>query len=406
MKRGIRVVVNILLALGLLVYGFASKVTLAEAPKKTLKIGNLSPMSGAAAGWGILAERGMRTAAEDINAKGGVEIGGERYAFKIVTYDHKYAMADAVSAVNKAVLGDKIRYVQFLGGGVMGAVLPTFRANKTIVVGEMGLGKELTNDQNPTVFRIMPSQEQTMAYIGPAYVQKLGIKRLAILAPDDEMHHGMAKIFDAALKRWKIPAQIVSMDFYERETIDFVPFLTRILLKKPEMIEVLGSPSGSTSLIVKQVHQLAPDVIVAAASGSIDYVSLVEVAGKDAAEGVIAARTWPPDSPPTKRFVDWRQRYLDRYKEEPQAVAYEVYAVLEYLADSLHRAGTTDTEKVAKVMWGNKVETILGSLRCIGPELGYTTEPIRTQFAVPLPIVQMQKGKVRLLTESLKEPKK
>ena len=56
---------------------FAVSSVAAEA--ETLKLGVLATLSGAGTAWGIAMQGAAELAAEDVNGKGGLEVGGKKY---------------------------------------------------------------------------------------------------------------------------------------------------------------------------------------------------------------------------------------------------------------------------------------------------------------------------------------
>ena len=68
------------------------------AQAKDLIVGVGTALSGAAAPSGLGLLRAMELAAEDINASGGIKVGKESYQIKLVVYDHKYDVQEAVAS--------------------------------------------------------------------------------------------------------------------------------------------------------------------------------------------------------------------------------------------------------------------------------------------------------------------
>ncbi|MDE2200979.1 MAG: ABC transporter substrate-binding protein [Rhodospirillales bacterium] len=83
----------------------------AGAGAATLKIGLIGPLTGPGAPWGYAAKGSMQTRADEINAKGGLEVGGTRYKVEIVAYDDRYKAAEAVAAYNRLVNLDHVKYI-------------------------------------------------------------------------------------------------------------------------------------------------------------------------------------------------------------------------------------------------------------------------------------------------------
>ncbi|HUU40472.1 MAG TPA: ABC transporter substrate-binding protein, partial [Desulfatiglandales bacterium] len=81
------VVMIMLLAIG------SSPVPCKATESKTLKIAVITALSGAGAVWGRGILHGVELATEELNASGGLNIGGERYKVKLIPYDDKYTGA-------------------------------------------------------------------------------------------------------------------------------------------------------------------------------------------------------------------------------------------------------------------------------------------------------------------------
>ena len=59
-----------------------------------IKFGVSTPLSGPAAPWGIPHKQATELIFDEINAQGGLEVGGKKYKLEAVAYDHKYVIAD------------------------------------------------------------------------------------------------------------------------------------------------------------------------------------------------------------------------------------------------------------------------------------------------------------------------
>jgi branched-chain amino acid transport system substrate-binding protein len=83
----------------------------AFAEGKTLKIGQLGVMSGAEASWGLVNKYAAQATADMWNAKGGVDIGGEKYKIEIVSVDDRNDPKLTVSGAERLMGQEGIRYV-------------------------------------------------------------------------------------------------------------------------------------------------------------------------------------------------------------------------------------------------------------------------------------------------------
>ena len=83
----------------------------ASAADKTLKIGVLGVMSGPAASWGLTNKYCAEATANMYNAKGGVDIGGEKYKIEIVPIDDKNDPKLTVSGAERLTQQEGIKYI-------------------------------------------------------------------------------------------------------------------------------------------------------------------------------------------------------------------------------------------------------------------------------------------------------
>ena len=79
--------------------------------QKILKIGGLMNTSGGAAHIGRTALNGALLAVEEINGRGGVAVGGEKYKIELINYDDKCVAKDSVSAAERLVRSDKVSLI-------------------------------------------------------------------------------------------------------------------------------------------------------------------------------------------------------------------------------------------------------------------------------------------------------
>ncbi len=73
------------------------------AGQMTVRIGINLPMTGDYTPWGLPGLYGADIVANQINAAGGVDIGGDNYKIKMVAYDHGYDNEKAVQGYKKLV---------------------------------------------------------------------------------------------------------------------------------------------------------------------------------------------------------------------------------------------------------------------------------------------------------------
>src|SRR5512144_150727 len=76
-----------------------------------LKIGAVGTLSGGGTEWGLALQRGSTIAFDEINAAGGLKVGGKSYTYKIVMYDDQYTAQGGTTAATRLVNVDNIKFV-------------------------------------------------------------------------------------------------------------------------------------------------------------------------------------------------------------------------------------------------------------------------------------------------------
>jgi branched-chain amino acid transport system substrate-binding protein len=371
-----------------LAVGLAAAVAGAAAPaeaQKAFKVGNISPVSGPAAAFGIGVQRALELAAEDI---GTFTVAGEKYKLEPVTYDTVYDPAKTVAAINRAVYNDGVKYGIIIGAGVHPGILPIIRETGFLDLAFAAAGRTITNAENPTVFRIMASSDQLYrTFTAPVY-QKLGIKRVAFLGPNDELGKNDSKVLKDVIGSMKGQGvQLVGEEYYERGAKDFGPALLRLIAQKPDAIDTDGSPTGSIALIAKQAREQGYTGYFVNSTAVLEAKAIWDVAGP-AGENIIAYRIWA--RAPTPLYQQLADRHQKKWGEAPAGTLWEAYAAARWLVDVVQKANTFDTRKVADALAESKYDA-----HPFGPATwgGQKTYGAKRQIVAPIPASILKAGK-------------
>ena len=353
--------------------------------QKSFKVGAIVPVSGPAAAFGLGVQRGLELAAEDI---GVFTVAGEKYKMEVVTYDTVYAPDKTVAAINRAVYNDNVKYGVIIGAGVHPPILPIIRETGFLDFAFAAAGRQVTNPDNPTVFRIMASSDQLYQTYAVAIAEKLGGKRIAFLGPNDELGKNDAKAIKAEVEKLKAKGvSFVGDEYYERGARDFGPALLRLIAQKPDIIDTDGSPTGSIALIAKQARELGYNGYFVNSTAVLEAKAISDIAGK-AGENIIALRIWA--NPPTKLYGELAERHQKKYGEAAPGTLWETYGAARWLVDTIVKAGTFDTKKVADALAGSTYAAHPFGAASWGGEKTYG---IKRQIIIPIPASILKNGK-------------
>ncbi len=337
--------------------------------QQPFKIGIIGPLSGPAAVWGQQIVHGAEMAAEEISAKGGFSVGGEKYNIKLIPYDDKYKGPEGLTAANKLVFDDKVKVIL---GSISSASILAFQVvtepNKVLVLCN-SFSHQVLDIKKPYTFRIlMTSLEKAPLEVGWVAKNKPNIKNAITWAPNDVSGWDVTKHYLKAFKENNI--NVLLNEYYERGTKDFYPILTRIKGKNPDLIYSCGSPPGDVALMVKQAREMGIKCMIMGHAGSVeDPEKFVSIAGKKNAEDYYYGTdfNFTSKEPRPAQFIE---KYVKKYNRPCYGYVdpcfYDATLALTY---AMEKVGSLDTEKIREKLKGMaEFEGVMGPFKFTGKE--------------------------------------
>ncbi len=366
-RRSLQVLAGVLTA-ALLAAGPAAAAT------KTLLIGVSTSLSGASAPTGRGLLRALELATEDLNAAGGIKVGGDTYAIKLVVYDNKYDTREGVSIANKLIFNDKVQFIASAGGTLTIAIDPIVTENKILNFAYAYGGKKATHPGAPYTFRTIPEPAQAFATLMPWLVKKYGIRTLAITSTDDET--GLIQAEDSEREAKRLGVTITDKAFAARGTADLTPMLTKLIARKPDAID-FGAWAGSDGpAACKQAKELDyKGIYIFSYTQSVP--TFLKIA-PDCADGALFFQLF--GGPPTPLAERVAKHYEEKYKEKFDPLVWRNYDILFMLKRAVETAGTLDSSKLKDVLRTVQVDGVFGRTR-IGGKSYYG---IDAQFLFPI----------------------
>ena len=347
-------VVTMLLALAL-------AVPMAAEAQKPIKVGVPLPLSGPPALFGDPASKGAMMFVEELNAKGGV-LGRK---VELIVRDSKADANEAVRVAREMILKDN---VDFLVGTLTSAEGPAVsvvaKENKIVFIAPIPKTDQLTaaDKLHPYVFRI--AANTTMEGRSAAeIVAKWPVTKVATIAFDYAYGQDVTKAFVEHIKKIKPSVQIVDQQWPKLGEQDYNPFINAQMAKKPEAI-VSSIWGGFFVTYAKQGKALGMFDAV-----KYNFIGLGEAAtpettksmGADYPVGIWGnsydAFYWGE----TQAHRDYTQRLSKYLKDEyPSSWAIQGYTGMQFLVEAIKKAGSTDSDKVAKALLGLTIDTPIG----------------------------------------------
>jgi len=313
----------------------------ATANAETLKIGLIAPLTGGGAPWGKAEEYGTKILAAEINAKGGLDVGGKNYQVQIIPYDDQYKAADAIAAYNRLTSLDDAKYMIILATPSTMALKQTIEADNVLAITSSGVAKSVTADDKHLVraFSILAD------YIPPFYAwlkDHIKERRVAIIDPNDDSGWDATQLAEKYLKENGF--EVVDKEMFERAQKDFAPLITRIMGMNVDVIELASTPPATAGLIVRQARELGFKGQLLKGGGPAP-LDIIEAAGKDAAEGMYNLRYVNTSSDGYKHLA---AEYRKAIGQEPNELIVSFYDAGNVLLHAIQKGGDVNDPAKAR----------------------------------------------------------
>jgi branched-chain amino acid transport system substrate-binding protein len=346
------------------------------AAQDTLDIGFNGPLSGPAAGWALPGLTGLQVVADEINAAGGLDVGGTKYQLVIHQFDTEYVPSKSLQGARQLVLEKNVKLILDIGGVTADAQVPFLTEHKVFYA---PLATADINPKRPYVISgadYFPRGEM----LRPAYVrtQFPNAKRFAIVS-QEEATSLVGQAWEVGSAK-ALGFEIVYDEFYSPETTDFAPVVTAILASKPDVVSLCTSWPDFIPLLLEQLYLQGFKGIVAA--NYIEPEQALQRVPADWLEQVRAIDSYPLfDDPwwgePSAQH-DFHRKWLARFgpgaPEDQQRAMNGIdwlYAPMlqAYLA-GVQKAGTLDADKVLEAIRSfDTIQTIQGATSVTGEEM-------------------------------------
>lgn len=325
-----RILISLLIVASLLT-AFACQPSGSGSDK--VRIGVFMSLTGDTANFGISSTNGIKMAADEVNAAGGIN--GKQV--ELLVQDDRSDASEAATIVTKFVTQDQVHAI--LGEVASSrsiAAAPIAQNAKIPMLTPSSTNPEVTNKGN-YIFRscfIDPVQGAAIAQFG---AKTLNAKRGALMvARNQDYSTGLEKVIKEVFTR--LGGQIVVTQSYQSGDQDFNAQITDIKGANPDVIFVPGY-YGDVGLFAKQARDKGLTVPMVGGDGW-DAPSLYQIGGAALNGSYFSNHYSPDDSDPiVQKFVN---DYKARYGSIPDALAATAYDAARIMFDAIKRATSLD----------------------------------------------------------------
>lgn len=355
----------------------------AETPKAagdTIKIGFLGALTGDVAMFGKPTLEGMKMAAEDLNAAGGVL--GKK--IEIVEADNRGDKQEGASVTQKLISRDNV--VAIVGDpttGITKVAAPIAQKAQVLLISAGATGPGVV-ENGDFIFRNTLLDSVAIPACIDYFANELKYKKVAIITSDNNDYSvGFSQTFRDAAKGKGI--EIVADEKVKDGDKDFSGQVTNIKAKKPDVIFFSGYYTEG-ALIMKEARKQGVKANMFGGDGlfSPEFIKL----GGSAVEGSMSALGFAPEqaSPETAKFIAaFSKKFAGQVPGLFDAQGYDGVMMI---ADAIKRANNADPKVFKTAMASTKnFQGVSGTIT-----IRANREPIKT----PLCLLAVKDGKFAL----------
>ena len=338
--------------------------------KEPIRFGVISEAQSVA---GSSIPMGAQLAADEINAAGGID--GRK--IEIVSYDNHSSSAESVRAFQRAVNEDHVSAViaSYISEVVL-ALEPWAGRLKTVMITPGAASDVITQniakdyEHNKYTFHgYLTSTSIAQAVCDAAkdlLVDDLKMKTAVIMSEDAAWTTPLDVSYENCLP--KAGLKVLDHIRFSPDTTDFTPIFNKIEGEKPDVI-ITGISHVGTQPTVQWKSQQVPIPMLGVSSQATNSTFWKDTNG--ATDGVLFNAVSGPGvavTPKTLPFVDAFQK---RFGNIPSYCGYTAYDEVYYLADAIHRAGSTDADKLVDALEKTDWVGTIGRTQFMGKDTPY-----------------------------------
>ena len=328
------------LCLRVVAWALGAALTLPGQAAEPIRLGVVDELTGPQAEAGVLVMRGVKLAADEVNAAGGIM----SRPVELVVEDNASTNPGTVLAYSKlisqgnitAVIGPlRSTQVQAASPTIAAAKVPTF-------IG--GSDPSLTRVNNPWIFRIRPNDLFSSKVMAEYAVKVLKGKKVAIVHSTDTFGAGGKNALVDALKA--LGAEPVTILGYTNNSQDFTAIVLAIKKSGADVLASYMTNAPDVGIFAKQLRQLGVNVPWIG-SAALATETAMKLAG-EALWGTYTVSDFVVDA--NDHSKAYAMKYRAAYGVDPDLFSAVGYAAVFLIKHAIETAKSTEPEAMRKAL--------------------------------------------------------
>jgi branched-chain amino acid transport system substrate-binding protein len=344
----------------------AAAATLFAAPafaEDTITIGFTDSQTGPLNVDSLGQQRGFEFWRDQVNAAGGIKVGGKSYQVKFVTYDDQSVGGRVQQLYTRLINEDKADFLfsPYSSGLTAPAAVISEQYGK-IMIDSGGAEEKPFMLGNKYLFMVITSATHYLSGAIAALKEKNPHAKIAMVYSDDPFSK---TVLGAAAKQAQDAGlDVVMNESYSPSTTDFGPIVNKVISSNADAFMGGGHYSDGATL-ARQMHDQ---------KANMKWVSILVAPADDkfgalgpSALGVTVPSQWelqvnykPDFGPTTAEFAKAFQAKFNAKADYHAASGYTSGVVLQH---AIEQAGSIDTEKVAAALNATDITTFFGHVK-------------------------------------------
>ena len=329
---------------GAVLFGFVSQHAIAQ--EAVVRLGHVGPTSGSIAHLGKDNENGARLAVEELNAKG-ISIGGKKIKFELLAEDDAADPKQGTAAAQKLVDSKVVGVIGHLNSGTSIPASKIYSDAGIPQISPSATNPRYTRQGYKTTFRVVADDVHLGGTLGKYAVNQLKGKSIAVVDDRTAYGQGVADEFEKGVKA--AGGKVVGREFTNDKATDFMPILTNIKGKKPDVV-FFGGMDAVGGPMLKQMQSLGISAKFMGGDGicTNELPKLAGAALKD--EQVVCAEAGGVEGNAKQAMDDFGARYKKRFNEDVKLYAPYVYDAVQVMVAAMVKADSADPAKYLPIL--------------------------------------------------------
>jgi branched-chain amino acid transport system substrate-binding protein len=333
-----------------------------EVIAQNIKVGAVVPLTGRYAAGGAQNKAGYEIAVQQINASGGVTVGGKKMQLELVMFDDESDPTKTVARLETLATQGVVAYLGGFGSDLHAAAASIADKNRIPYLGVAFAFHGIHKQGLRYLFSPFPKSpdltKETFVFLDGSIPAAQRPKRLALFLERTDWGKEMGSLWESQAKPHGY--QVVATGEYAPGAKDFSELILKAKSSTAEVVFALPSPPDGMT-IVKQMKELDFNPKVKLFIRAADPPVWSKNLAKDG-DYVLLSPGWhfAARYPKVTELNEAHQKLFNRPADP---IVGPSYACIQILADAVPRAGSLDRDKIRDAIAATNTTTVVGPVR-------------------------------------------